>query len=151
VVAGSNPAGVAKITVLGANGTGPFCVTQGAFSPSIRPPPPIAIRRDLNRHYYPAFGNSCRRHFEQLVAVRIMALRNDRHRRPGLLRLRHDLTLQRFRIQSTLRCAQPLLSVHYAASGHLSCLIHHPLIIAPNRRSAAGAPHRALTIILEIT
>jgi hypothetical protein len=40
---------------------------------------------------------------------------------------------------STLRQARLLLSVHYAASGHLFCLIRHPLIIAP-----IGAQRQAL-------
>src|SRR5207245_6420843 len=62
---------------------------------------------------------------------------------------RHELTLQRLRMPSTLRWARLLLSVHQASSAHSFCLIRHPLIIAPNRRSAAGAPHRALTPRLE--
>ena len=56
-----------------------------------------------------------------------MAPRYDRHRDPRRLRLRHHLALQRFGILPTLRP----LGVHYAASGHLFCLLRHPPIIAP--------------------
>ena len=51
----------------------------------------------------------------------------ERTRRTGRLRLRHHLALQRFGILSTLR----LLSVHYAASGHLFCSLRYPPIIVP--------------------
>jgi hypothetical protein len=74
-----------------------------------------------------AFGKQLPPPSEQLVAVHIVTPRHDRHRRTGRLRFRHHLALQRFGILSTLR----LLSVRYAASGHLFCLLRHPPIIAP--------------------
>jgi len=102
---------------------------------AIRPPRPSAIRRDRDWHHCAAIDRRLRQQLsppsEQLVAVHIMTPRHDRHRCPWRLRLRHHLALQRFRILSTLRRARLVLSVHYAGSGHLFCLIRHPLIIAP--------------------
>jgi hypothetical protein len=98
---------------------------------AIRPPRPIDIHDDFDWHHGAAFHRRLRQQLpppsEQLVAVHIVTPRHDRHRRTGRLRFRHHLALQRFGILSTLR----LLSVHYAASGHLFCLLRHPPIIAP--------------------
>jgi hypothetical protein len=110
---------------------------------AIRAPRPTAIRRDRHRHHCAAFDHRLRQQLpppsEQLVAVHIMTPRHDRHRRPRRQRLCHHLALQRFGILPTLRRARLLLSVHKAGSGHLFCLIRHPLIIA-----SIGAQRQAL-------
>jgi hypothetical protein len=83
---------------------------------AIRPPQLITIRGDFDWHHCAAFHHRLRQQLppppEQLVAVHIVAPRHNRHRGSGHLRLRHHLTLQCFRILSTLRRSRLLLSVH---------------------------------------
>src|SRR5689334_8077315 len=109
---------------------------------AIRPPRPVAIRRDLDRHHCAALDRCFRQQLpppsEQLVAVHIMPPRHDRHRRTGHLRLCHHLALQRFGILTTLRRGRLPLSVHYAVSGYLFCFFRHPPIIAPIRAQRQG-------------
>src|SRR5213082_3919898 len=68
----------------------------------------LRLRHNLDRHHRAALGLHTRflrqqlpPPFEQLVGVHIMPPRHDRHRRAGLERLRHHLSLELFRPIST--------------------------------------------------
>src|SRR4051812_44584242 len=107
------------------------------------------LRADLDRQQlypgYPCRSGELSSPAKELVGVDVVPPRRDRHRRIRLERLRHQLTLQRFRPPPTL--ATRFLGVRFAASGHLSLTGHHAAQCPPLPRSARDSAHRKVTLV----